>query len=103
MMESLTGPIDKTRLKNDLVLIAQALGLQPKGNKDVLIGRITDHLKTHPDLVLDPRFQGLFTYRPDKAVISYGRVETKAQGKTSADKAKEDMVAGKEADGRASG
>jgi hypothetical protein len=81
------GPLSKSR-KADLEAIADALQVSKEGTKPILVTRIQDHFKGHPELAADPLFQNLFVYRSASSGSSGN-----AQGKkTSADKAAEDIV-----------
>ncbi|KAH9921611.1 uncharacterized protein B0H18DRAFT_541674 [Fomitopsis serialis] len=92
-MTTLKGPVDMSRRKAELMDIASGLGLSTVGNKKTLIQQITEYLGNHDDLCLDPKFQGLFAYRPDTKIASGGRSQTKQGSKTSADKVNEDDTA----------
>ncbi|KAH9932373.1 uncharacterized protein B0H18DRAFT_1102492 [Fomitopsis serialis] len=92
-MTTLKGPVDMSRRKAELMDIASGLGLSTVGNKKTLIQQITEYLGNHDDLCLDPKFQGLFAYRPDTKIASGGRSQTKQGSKTSADKVTEDDTA----------
>jgi hypothetical protein len=61
-----TGPLNKTRRKEELEDIAVALALPDSGKKDELLERISRHFEEHPDLKTTPRFEGLFNLRPRK-------------------------------------
>ncbi|KDR66664.1 hypothetical protein GALMADRAFT_216878 [Galerina marginata CBS 339.88] len=61
-----------------------------------LVANINDHLKAHPELVSDPRFQGLYVYRPDPT----GSIKAT---KKSSDKASEDAVEAEKGTGEATG
>jgi hypothetical protein len=61
-----TGPLNKTRRKEDLEDIAAALALSDEGKKDDLLERIFKHFEEHSDLKTNSRFEGLFNPRPRK-------------------------------------
>ena len=61
-----TGPLNKTRRKEDLEDIAVALALPDGGKKDELLERISNYFEEHPDQKTTPRFEGLFNARPRK-------------------------------------
>ncbi|KAH9018843.1 DDE superfamily endonuclease-domain-containing protein [Lactarius pseudohatsudake] len=61
-----TGPLNKTRRKEELEDIAVALALPEAGRKDEILERISSHFEEHPDLKTTPRFEGLFNPRPRK-------------------------------------
>jgi hypothetical protein len=61
-----TGPLNKTRRKEELEDIAAALALPDSGKKDEILERISRHFEEHPDLKTTPRFEGLFGMRPRK-------------------------------------
>lgn len=63
-----TGPLNKSRRKQDLKDIANALALLDVGKKDHLLDRISKHFNEHPDLKTSPRFEGLFNPRPRKRI-----------------------------------
>ena len=46
--------------KDDLIILAGALGLETVGTVSKLARLIKSHLSDHPDIQLDPRFAGLF-------------------------------------------
>ena len=46
--------------KDDLIILAGALGLTTVGTVSELAMLIKSHLSDHPDIQLDPRFAGLF-------------------------------------------
>lgn len=46
--------------KDDLIILAGALGLKTVGTVSKLATLIKSHLSDHPDIRLDPRFAGLF-------------------------------------------
>ena len=79
-----SGPVKDLR-KRVLVSIATALALPTEGKKDNLIERINSHLAQNAELADNPRFQGLFSYRPE-------RKNPSKYTKTSLDKAAEDRV-----------
>ena len=88
------GPVTRTRRKNSLVGIAEALqvpDLPATANKDVHIAKIKKFISQNPEMIAnDPRFQQLVAYRPGS--MGTGRDASKAGGKTSADKAAEDEL-----------
>ena len=87
-LQPFSGPLSKIK-KNSLVQIATALGLPSSGTVKELTLAIKNHLQANEEqLNKDPRFQGLYQYRP--SITSGG---LKAGRKTSADKAKEDAEA----------
>ncbi len=87
----LMGPITTKRKKADLVDIAQALELDSAGTVKDLVKRIKQYTELHEArLSADPQFQQLFMYRPSAA--GKGQAESKETGKTSADKAAEDIL-----------
>ena len=61
-----SGPLNKTRRKEDLEDIAAALALPDGGKKDDLLDRIIKHFDEHADLKTNSRFEGLFNPRPRK-------------------------------------
>ena len=61
-----TGPLNKSRRKEELEDIAVALALPESGKKDELLERICNHFDTHPELKTTVRFEGLFNSRPRK-------------------------------------
>lgn len=61
-----TGPLNKSRRKEDLEDIAIALALPEGGKKDELVERIAGHFEKYPALKTDSRFEGLFGSRPQK-------------------------------------
>lgn len=72
--------------KASLVNIATALGLNPNGTVKDLRAKIKEHLDDKKDsLNKDPRFQGLYQYRPSK--------NAESARKNSAEKATEDFHA----------
>lgn len=81
------GPVNKSRKRDDLATIADALHLQypDKSTKDQLIKLINDHLGAHPALSQHPDFQKLTIYRPNRAT-------SKKEIKNSADKTEEDSA-----------
>ena len=85
--KQLWGPVTKTRVKADLVEIAEALKLdfdKKKDSREQLAKKINAHTKKNPGLAHEWRFQGLFVYRKDKQMASEGR-------KKSTDKEAEDV------------
>ncbi|KDR77844.1 hypothetical protein GALMADRAFT_138890 [Galerina marginata CBS 339.88] len=91
-----TGRVDSRTKKATLVNLAQALSLDPNHSGKKLVADINDHLKAHPELVSDPRFQGLYVYRPDPT----GSIKAT---KKSSDKASEDAVEAEKGAGEATG
>ena len=83
MSHDFTGPINSRKKKSELQDIASALSLQDTGTVKDLVSSIRQHLTAHPELSDQPRFQGLFSYRPDS-------VPAKNKLKSSAIKAAED-------------
>ncbi|KAH9032703.1 hypothetical protein EDB85DRAFT_1820094, partial [Lactarius pseudohatsudake] len=61
-----TGPLNKSRRKEDLEDIAIALALPESGKKDELVDRILSHFEKNPVLKTEPRFEGLFGSRLQK-------------------------------------
>jgi len=61
-----SGPLNKSKRKDELEDIAIALALPEGGKKDGLFQRISDHFGQHPDLKTSPRFEGLFNSRSSK-------------------------------------
>ena len=55
-----TGPLNKSRQKNELEDIAAALALLESGKKDKLLQCICNHFNEHLDLKTSPCFKGLF-------------------------------------------
>ena len=55
-----TGPLNKSRRKNELEDIAAALALLESGKKDKLLQCICNHFDEHLDLKTSPCFKGLF-------------------------------------------
>lgn len=99
MASSLVGPVNNKRKKADLVEIASALGLDPVGTVNELVGHIKKHLKGNEQLSTDPQFQGLYVYRPGAAGAA---IPTKST-KNSADKSAEDVIEGEKPRGDATG
>jgi hypothetical protein len=83
MSNAFTGPVNSRKKKSELQDIASALSLQDTGTVKDLVSSIQQHLTAHPELSDQPRFQGLFSYRPDS-------VPAKNKLKSSAIKAAED-------------
>lgn len=85
----LSGRVDNKRRKDDLVQIAEVLGVpdfNKAANKDKIVAKIKKYINENEDRIAnEPRFQGLVVYRP-------GSVGAKKRGKTSAEKASEDTV-----------
>jgi hypothetical protein len=89
--KELTGPINSSRKKQDLVDIAEALGMKnTSGTIKELVPRIQGYLKEHQELSSEAKFQRLFMYRP--AAASRTKGDRKETGKTSADKTVEDVI-----------
>ena len=87
----LHGPINKSRKKADLEVIAAALGVKcgdKRTSAERLAKSINTHLKENPSLANEARFQGLFAYRPNNTGGG-GKVS-----RTSVDKAAEDAAEG---------
>jgi hypothetical protein len=57
-----SGPLNKSRRKEELEDIAIALALPKGGKKDNLFQRISDHFKQHPDLKTSPRLKAFSTH-----------------------------------------
>jgi len=83
MSTHFVGPVSNRKKKIELQDIALALSLQDTGTVKDLVLNIQRHLSAHPELSDQPRFQGLFSYRPDS-------IAAKNEQKSSADKAAED-------------
>lgn len=83
MSNAFTGPVNSRKKKSELQDIASALSLQDTGTVKDLVSSIQQHLTAHPELSDQPRFQGLFSYRPDS-------IPAKNKLKSSAVKAAED-------------
>jgi hypothetical protein len=61
--KELTGPINSSRKKQDLIDIAKALGIEnTAGTIKDLVPRIQQYLKDHQELSAETRFQRLFMY-----------------------------------------
>lgn len=54
-------PLSLYKKKDELLVIAIALNLPTDGTIPILNTRIKEHLQSHPDLVNNPRFSGLFS------------------------------------------
>ena len=52
--------LNKSCWKGDLEDISAALALPENGKKDKIFDHILSHFETHPELKLDPHFEGLF-------------------------------------------
>ena len=61
-----TGPLNKTRWKEELEDLALALALPDGGKKEEIFERISNQFEEHPELKTNPRFEGLFNPRPRK-------------------------------------
>ena len=83
MSNAFTGPVNSCKKKSELQDIASALSLQDTGTVKDLVSSIQQHLIAQPELSDQPRFQGLFSYRPDS-------IPAKNKLKSSAIKATED-------------
>jgi len=83
MSTNFVGPVNTRKKKSELQDIASALSLQDTGTVKELVLNIQQHLNSHPGLSDQPRFQGLFSYRPDS-------IPAKNKQKSSAEKAAED-------------
>ena len=83
MSTNFVGPVNTRKKKSELQDIAAALSLQDTGTVKELVLNIQHHLTAYPELSDQPRFQGLFSYRPDS-------IPAKNEQKSSADKAAED-------------
>lgn len=82
-MNTFQGPINSKSKKDDLIAVASALEINKAGTNKDLIARINAHLRDHPELANDPRFQGLFSYRAQPT-------SSQKQLKKSSEKAAED-------------
>ena len=56
-------PLSACKRKDDLIVIAGALGLSTDGTNAELLSRLKDHLSAHPELASNDRFSGLFPRR----------------------------------------
>ena len=84
--EALVGPLGMGRRRAELDAIAAALEISTSAsNKKTLLKQIQTHLEQRPELASQPRFQGLFSYRPESK-------EKTAPAKNSADRAAEDIA-----------
>ncbi|KAL7277985.1 hypothetical protein ACG7TL_007938 [Trametes sanguinea] len=96
MATVLEGPINRARKKADLLAIANALGIDlgSKATVNGLVASISGHLRDHPELSTEPRFQRLYAYRSTAlpSTASEGHAVAKGVGKTSADRAREDAM-----------
>ena len=64
--EALVGPLSMGRRRAELDAIAAALEISTSAsNKKTLLKQIQTHLEQRPELASEPRFQGLFSYRPE--------------------------------------
>jgi hypothetical protein len=79
---TIRGPIDMTRKRDDLRDIAKRLGIAHGGNKAALIANINDYINSHPEIAFNPELQNLVQYRPSSGGAK----------KTSAQKAAEDLL-----------
>lgn len=71
----ISGPVNNSRTRADLVEIATALELPTtsKDGKSKLVPLIQKHLKAHPELADQRAFQSLFAYRTDSSLGKGGR------------------------------
>ena len=70
-----TGPLNKSRRKEELANIAAALSLSDSGKKDDIYGRIIEEFEANPQLKTNPQFEGLFHSRPRKRARIDGNTE----------------------------
>ncbi|KAI0276873.1 hypothetical protein BC826DRAFT_1114014 [Russula brevipes] len=56
-----TDSLSSYKLKDDLIILAGALGLNTTGTVNDLNTQIRSHLSAHPELQRDARFSGLFS------------------------------------------
>ena len=87
MSNEFTGPVNSRKKKSELQDIASAFCLQETGTVKDLVSSIQHYLTAHPELSDQPRFQGLFSCRPDS-------IPAKNKLKSSATKAAEDASEG---------
>ncbi|KAF8262140.1 hypothetical protein EI94DRAFT_1809256 [Lactarius quietus] len=64
-----TGPLNKARQKEYLQDIAIALSLLDSGKKDDIYSRIMEEFKENPNWRSEPRFEGLFNSRQNRACL----------------------------------
>jgi hypothetical protein len=55
-----TGSLSSYKRKDDLIVLAGALGLSTTGTIPELMAKIKAHIEDHPELTQNPRFSGLF-------------------------------------------
>ncbi|KZS93585.1 hypothetical protein SISNIDRAFT_485824 [Sistotremastrum niveocremeum HHB9708] len=80
--------------KPELVALANAWGCSAAGTVPVLKERLLAHQKDNPALAFDPRFAGLYTYRPGSDGSKGAMAKHKEPGRrTSATKDREDQEA----------
>ena len=70
-----TGPLNKSRRKEELANIAAALSLSDSGKKDDIYGRIIEEFEANPQLKTNTQFEGLFHSRPRKRARVDGNTE----------------------------
>jgi hypothetical protein len=58
--KNFTGGLSSFKKKDDLIILAGALGLETDGTIPILTARIRTHLDEHPELAQSQRFAGLF-------------------------------------------
>ena len=94
---TLWGPVNQHSRKTELNEITAALGIyDSKDSRNTMVKKIKRHLEQNPELAMQKRFQGLFSYRKAREAKS-------GTPKSSEDKGAEDELEGSKTTKQATG